>query len=366
MADASQDIYRLREKDRSDFERGRDLPDQDEWLRRTSRNRIATASFIVGILVFLGILVAIILFQQRMLRAARKRAAAAAPLAEAIQPVPAPAARVAVNASDRMLFDEFQDLVPEKLPEEGDIPLTAGWVKQAAYHLNRGEAAYRSDRWREAIASYTKAARILPGVDGIAGSLGLCHLRLEQYAEAAERFGEEIRHGGETAALLNNLGVAQMGQDAYADAEANFLRATERDPDYAPAQYNLGLLQYRGERMADAEHTFARAADLDPQNADIANMRAMALMKLDRWAEAAAVLEANVERTPDVPVVFFRLAEALAHAGKPDAALAALRKAVALLDPRTALARLNQKEFDLLREQEDFQALVMELGRPPT
>lgn len=117
--------------------------------------------------------------------------------------------------------------------------------------------------------------------------------------------------------------------------------------------------------MAAAAEGFREFLKRNPEDFDAVHMLAIALIRLEKWSEAVALLRESVRRWPDVPPVRFRLAQALAADGQGDAAIEALREGVAMIDPARALVWLSRPDFDLLRQREDFQQLIQNLPSRP-
>ncbi len=358
------DIYRAREKGRPVIEQPV-VGNADVGARALLlRHRVSVVLFALLILAFVGLLIGIIAYQQKQIIQQRQAAREAAPVPEATaSEVLSPALyTVEVDPSGRLILDDLaaDELTP--LPEDGSAPpLTIRWVKEAATYLRQAERAYETRDWRAAARAYQNALQVLPGLTDVPERLGLCQLRLEDYAAAEARFAARAAVQPDSASLWNNLGVARLGQKKFAEAEAALLKAIEAKPSYVPARQNLALLYFRKDDMAKAADLFKRSLQDNTATVDMVHMYAVALLKLERWEEAAQMLEESTRRFEQAAPVQFRLAEALSHAGRPVPAMEALRKGVSLLDPRGALVWLTRNEFNLLRPREDFQKLVIEL-----
>jgi tetratricopeptide (TPR) repeat protein len=363
MPSRSRDIYGSRERAGKPAAERRATPKEEaDWIRQTSRNRWSTLVFAAAFLLFLGIFVTIILFQQRMIRAAREAAESITHAPLPLDDTPRPP-MLTLDPEGRLVLDELADLVAAvPADEEGPYPFTAHWVQQAAVQLRLAESAYRSSEWRTALAHYRNAVRILPGIEGLATTMGICALRMRDFEEAERILAAEIERGGEPRApLWSNLAVAQMGQERFEEASRTLARAMEEDPAYAPARQNLAVLRYRSGDFEGAAEAFGEAAAMVPLNAEHAHLHAVVLLRLERWREAAEVLRESGERFPDAAPIHFRRAEALARTDADADALAALRQAVALVDARRAMVWISRSAFDPLRAHPDFQELVMEL-----
>ena len=363
MPSRSRDIYGSREHAKQPVTARRATPtDEAEWIRKTSRSRWSFLGFAVAFLLFLGIFATIIFFQQRMIQAAREAAESVAHEPLAIDDTPR-APMLTLDPEGRLVLDELADLAAAvPADEEGPYPFTAHWVQQAAVQLRLADSAYRNSEWRTALVHYKNALRILPGIEGLAATMGICALRLRDFEEAERIFAAELdQGGGPRAPLWSNLAVAQMGQARFEEAARSLARAMEDDPAYAPARQNLAVLRYRSDDFEGAAEAFGEAAAMAPLNAEHAHLHAVVLLRLERWHDAAEVLRDSGERFPDAAPIHFRRAEALARTDATADALVALHRATALVDARRAMVWISRSAFDPLRSHPDFQQLVTDL-----
>ncbi len=365
MPTRSRDIYGTRERTRPE-EPPPPAMDEATWLRKTSRNRWSVAIAVAAFILFAVIFAVILLVQRQMLQAARRAAESPAthdPLPVEVTPRPP---LLTIDPEGQLVLDELADLAAALPPDEdGPYPLTPHWIQQAAIQLRLADAAYGNGEWRAALTHYRAAVRILPGIEGLAATMGICALRLRDFEEAERIFTQALETEEERrAALLNNLAVARMGREHYAEAREAIAEAIAEDPEYAPARQNLGVLHFRTGDMEAAAEAFAEAAEVAPLGAEHIHVYAVTLLRLERWAEAAEVLRQSGERYPDAAPIHFRRAEALARKPDPAGAIEALRRAVSLVDPPRAMLWLSRSGYDPLREQPEFQQIVSELTQP--
>lgn len=360
MNDEPKDIYRSREKERPVLDERSQAEADERWLRAT-QERWKTALLVTMLVLLVGVLIGVIYYQTMVIRGARGRETG---VDGAARPAPTGVynASVDIGPEGRLVLDELADVAPDVVPENGVAALTPHWIKQAAIHLRQGERAYEESEWASALRSFENVRRILPDIERINEWIGLCHLRLKNYEKAGEVFALLSARQPKSAPLLSNLGVARLGQDRRDEAAADFRKAIALAPDYSPARQNLGLLHFRAGAMDAAAQSFKKVVRSDPRNSEAALMYAVALLKLGRWAEGAAVLEETTRTSPSAPA-YFRLAEAQARMGAPDAAMKALQRALDLVDGRQALVWLNRSEFDPLRKRPDFQKHVADLSQ---
>ncbi len=357
MKETPRDFYSARERERPVLDERRQAEAEERWYRAI-QEQWKTAVLVAILLAFAGVLVGVVYYQQRILARARAGARPLDPVQ--LAPQGTYSAPVGIDPEGRLVLDELGDVEPETPPVGGVAVLTPHWVKQAAIRLRHGERAYEEGDWGGALRAYEEVRRILPGIERLDESIGLCHLRLKDYPKAEGVFSALAARNPGSAPLLNNLGVAQMGQNRTELAAQTFQKALDIDPAYGPARQNLGLLHYRSGEMGRAAEALAEVVRNAPQNAEASLMYAVALLKLSRWAEAAGVLEEAARVTPSAPVLF-RLAEARAHTGNPDDAMRTLQRGVDMVDARAALVWLNRAEFDPLRNRPDFQKLAGDL-----
>lgn len=363
MEKQPQDIYSSREK-RDPEPPGR--PDSAmRWIRAIEQPWSAVVTFIL-LLLLVGILAAVVYRQHRGLERMRESRSLDRPVMTSVFDLPAPP--MAVDEQGRILLDELSDIGAVSLPRDGVKSLSASWVIQAALRLRQAERAVELGDWSAALAAYEDARRILPGIDHLEESIGLCHLRLKQY-DRAEAVFSALSERAKSAGLLNNLGVSLMGQDKTDRAETALREAVAADPEYLPARQNLGLLFHRTGDMAQAVETLADAIHVGADNHEIRLMYAATLLTLGRWKDGASVLEELAKSIPTAPVLF-HLSAARLRMGQTNAALKAMREGLNLVDARAAAQWIERPEFDALREHPEFVRMATDLApttpRTPT
>lgn len=361
MAHPSQDIYRSREKKRDLL--AADKPNQSiaSWLKKSSRNPWSIVGLVVFVFVFFGVFTFIVVNRQRLLKQAETEGTPALipeakPAVRAIYPLD-------LDPSSVFTESEFNDLDTRVIPDGGAIRLTPDWVKQAGLNVRQAEAAFEEKNWASVVLHYERARAILPAMQGIDRWIGLAQLHMKSYTAAEASFLAEVAREPGQAGLHNNLGVARFGQGQAKTAELDFLEALRLEPGYAPAQRNLALLFYQTGRMTEAVEALDLSLITAPEDLELQHMKAVALIRLERWKDASVLLEAVAVKYPDVVPMLFRLAEVRAHLADSGDPMEALKRATALTDARRALVWINRSAFDPLRDRPEFQALVLELSQ---
>ncbi len=363
MKNVRQDIYGTDRRKRDAqvlSETSREHLFDKPWADAMQRQRRAT--FILAAITVLIILAITGIAVQQYVGITKQSSSSPAPASARRIVAPPSPLDLNVDVQTQFLMDELSEKPASSIPENGDLPLSVQWVKQAAFYLVQAEKANREERYDDALDSYQKALLIYPNLEGVHRSLGLIYLVKKDYKPAAEMFERVAQEEDMTFGLANNLGVAYLALEDYKRAETNFLIATRLDPKYPLAYFNLATLYMRTSNPTNAAVYFGKYLDLKPDDISAAQSYAMVLVQLQRWERAAELLTAIARATPDVAPIHFRLAEALSHTGKNTPAVESLRRGTALVDARKALSWLSQPEFDLLRNDPGFKQLLSELA----
>lgn len=158
--------------------------------------------------------------------------------------------------------------------------------------------------------------------------------------------------------LLNSLGVCHGRLGNSAEALETFQRIAELDPGNMMAHYNLGYTHLLAGRLPEAEHSLARAAELDPDNFETLFHLGKAALELGHLDRALPALKRAGEMENTRPAVFRLLGEALMLAHDHQGALAAFKKAVkAAPNDAYALSALGALFVDLANDLEVARSL---------
>lgn len=269
------------------------------------------------------------------------------------------------DGSDSPLFgiEDLLDIKAVPIPDGGNLPISARWVKQAGFHLASGDRAFQEHDYGNALSHYNKALLIYPDLHEVHRYIGLIHLQKKRYQEAAEAFEVAVHFDPTSAGLINNLGVAYLAMDDTENAKENFSKSVTLAPEYTLAHYNLASLYYRLNDYELAAEHFATHNNLDATNLEASQMYANSLIQLKRWIEAVELLEEIARSTPDTAPVHFRLAQSLSMTEQYDKAFLALQRGVDLVDSRKALSWLSRNDFDALRNKPNFKRIIDALSR---
>lgn len=113
----------------------------------------------------------------------------------------------------------------------------------------------------------------------------------------------------------------KLSQDKREEALADYEAALRILPNHGPTLYQIGRIHLESEAHGQAEDFARRAVEADPNNVWYPRLQADALTRLNRPADAAAVLEAAARKFPDELDLKFQLSESLIASQQYDKAL---------------------------------------------
>jgi tetratricopeptide (TPR) repeat protein len=359
MDPLSHSVYNVRDKVASpggEPVAGAPQAPEGHWAETQRQLRRQTLLFVLTVMVSGLLIVVVTTYYYLQISESRQNAR---PVRRTLERPSSPL-RFEVDAQTMYLLEELP--VPSGTVTSDDLPLSASSIKQATYYLVSAEKAAKQDRNEDALNGYQQVARIFPDILGVQGQIGLLAIRLKQYAVAAEAFEKASRESPMTSSMANNLGVAYLGMEDFDKAEAAFKTATRMNSQYAMAYFNLATLYLRRGQPDKASQFFEEYMTLQPGDTMAGQTYALILIQLEQWDHAATLLQQIARVAPDVAPIHFRLAQALSHGPDREAAVAALKRAIALVDPRQALSWMSRPEFNLLRNDPAFQEILLELG----
>jgi tetratricopeptide (TPR) repeat protein len=179
-------------------------------------------------------------------------------------------------------------------------------VTRAFRHARQADELAGRAAWEAAAAEYAKAVALRPDA-ALHQRLGGCYLRLERLVPAQQQFEKAVRLNAEDADAWHGLGVAQHRLGRFGKAVDAYQRALKVRPEWSLARRNLASAQLDRAELLPA----------------IGNYR-------DAYRASATILEtadpASV-KVRDAGLQHYIFARVYAAEGKPDLALASLKKA---------------------------------------
>ncbi len=270
--------------------------------------------------------------------------------------------RHSLPAEAQWVLDLHRNYADPTWNGEGERPFNVLWLKKAAYNIILAEQAVElgksnKDAYNQAAQYYEQALEIVPDLEGVKVPLGMIYFKLGQLDKALALL-EGAPDRDLTYDILNNLGAACIEAKAYERAEEYLKRSLDLKPTYAEALKNLALLYKQTDRPEDATRAYEQFLDQRPLDSATRYDFALYLTKVGNWQLAAQQLRDLTKQVTNDHTMYFLLARAENKLGNTDAATDALRRGIQLVDPKLAIAWMDDAEFDQLRNTEEFQALM--------
>jgi tetratricopeptide (TPR) repeat protein len=131
-------------------------------------------------------------------------------------------------------------------------------------HGALGNAAFKENRFDDAIREYSEARRLNPGYAQWASNLGVVLDRVGRKEEAREQFEAALAIDPHHAEAHHHLGLQLANEGKLEEAVAHFEASLRGNPDQYMVHYNLGVARKMQGRRAEAIAAFERSLDLQP------------------------------------------------------------------------------------------------------
>jgi tetratricopeptide (TPR) repeat protein len=170
--------------------------------------------------------------------------------------------------------------------------------------------------------------------------------------EAEAAWNEHIRKHGATAEVLANLGALFARRERYVEAVQQYKAALKLNPGLAPLHLNLGLAHLKQGQLTLAISEFDQFLEAQPGHRQAQQLRAMALLEAERYADAEAQYRALASNDP---AVLLGLGTALLRQNKAAEARAVLEPMLGDNSPEVQFVMAQM----LLQEARVDEALVV-------
>jgi tetratricopeptide (TPR) repeat protein len=164
---------------------------------------------------------------------------------------------------------------------------------------------------------------------------------------------------GSSTASLYEAGLAHMMAGRFLDAQVCCQQALAADPNHADALHLMGLLCCRAQQFDHAIAWIERAIRQNPKTDYLSNL-GNALQQAGRLDDALQVFDKTIQRKPDDPLLWCRLAAILVALGRNAEALLSFQHALKL-DPQHWQAAYHCGE--LLHGSERFEEALSYFNR---
>ena len=279
--------------------------------------------------------------------------------------------------------------------ERGFLEILAASPDHVDSLLNLGVVYARTGRLENAVTEYLRVEELQPGSPRVLQNLTMAYLKQEAYANALAVFSRLMAIDPQTpiardTRLVHRLLAGYLGQNPerervaavqefltkfppataslvrcklyaerehFEEATAECRRALRLEPDLPGGHLALArILVEQSDPAAGKE--LAAAIREDPADAESLYDLGVALLRVDRAAEAAVYLERSTQLEPRMWAGFFQLGRARLRLHQPVAAVAPLRKATELKpDSFSAFYLLGRALIDAGRADEGHRVM---------
>jgi tetratricopeptide (TPR) repeat protein len=177
----------------------------------------------------------------------------------------------------------------------------------------QGNKALAEGRYADAIKAYEQMVATADEGDPIPRiHLGIAMAQGGDLTGAIEQYQQVLRLTPSSAVAHYNLGVLSLELKSEDEAREHFNAALALDPGFKSAHFQLANLLMRDGHFTEAVSHYARAMELGLDNEFVRLMRAMALVRTRRYAEAKVELDDGVAALPESADLTLALARLLA------------------------------------------------------
>lgn len=204
--------------------------------------------------------------------------------------------------------------------------------------LQRGLLLFQQSRFEQAETELRQALGADPHDAYPHALLALCLTERKRFDEATNEARQAIHLSPDFSLAHYAHARVLFDRNHYPEAQAAIEEAIRLDSTDADFFSLLATIHLNQKRWQPALNAAEQGLQFDPEHIGCTNLRAMAMVKLGRRAEAGATIDAALARNPDDPVTHANQGWTLLEKGEPKKALEHFREALRL-DPMNDWAR---------------------------
>lgn len=225
--------------------------------------------------------------------------------------------------------------------------------------MNEAMQAYTREDCRESIRLFTSAVQAEEH-PALYNGLGMAQMQCGQAQDAVENLQKAVTLAPNSAALLSNLGTAYFALGDDRNAERRFDAALKLNSMNAEALVGKAGVLLRQKRPSEALATLGKIRGPEANAPEVRYNRALALYDLDLATDAENSLNDYLNEYPNDAEALNALGVILLRAGKTDAALQNLNKAIQL-KPEEGVYYYNRSAVQ--KKKKAFQAAEQDCTR---
>jgi tetratricopeptide (TPR) repeat protein len=232
-----------------------------------------------------------------------------------------------------------------------------------AFYERQGQACYGQGDYATALLYFNRAMALQTDEGRLHHWRGRTNLALGDYAAARAGLEQALALDFARPETYFDLATACYYLADYQVCLAHLTNYIELEPDSATAYNNRGLTHAKLGHYEQALADYAQAIQLNPQDATAYNNRGLTHAKLGHYEQALADYAQAIQLNPQDASAYYNTACAYARQQNVEAALPPLRRALEL-DPRETLNSIpGDSDFDAIRPDPRFQALLAEFSK---
>ena len=205
-------------------------------------------------------------------------------------------------------------------------------------HLERALLLYQQSRHDLAETELRQALAAEPQDAYAHALLGLCLAHRESFQEATDEVRQAIHLAPDFSFAHFAHARVLYDRNRFAEALPAINEAIRLEPENADQFALLSNIQLQERRWRDALSAAEHGLQFDPEHVGCTNLRAMAMVKLGRRAEAGKTIDAALSKSPDNSLTHANQGWTLLEKGDPKKAAEHFREALRL-NPQNEWAR---------------------------
>ncbi|GJM35765.1 MAG: hypothetical protein DHS20C18_47660 [Saprospiraceae bacterium] len=210
-------------------------------------------------------------------------------------------------------------------------------------HLERGRVLLMQNRPKDAEKEFQKALADDPQ-DAIAMALmAECYMESNRYPDALDMAKNAVHEEPEIPFLYYVLAKSQYYNKRIKDARQTIASGLEMDPENADFYMMLANVEFYEDKWEAALQAAQNGLALEPDSVNLINLRAQALVRLNRKEEAAITMDEALRKAPEDSYSHANKGWIAMERGEFDNAVLHFREALKL-NPTNNYARSGLKE----------------------
>ncbi|MEK6284909.1 MAG: tetratricopeptide repeat protein [Acidobacteriota bacterium] len=209
--------------------------------------------------------------------------------------------------------------------------------------------------WADSYSLWSNVARVRPAYWAAYYNVGLALLDAKRFDEARAALERATALKPDEPNVLDALGRAYDGMGDSSNAVTSFKRAIQIDDGMFESFNNLGTVYLNSGDNARAEEQFSAALRLMPGAIAPRFNLGICYKRQGRYLDAAREFERIVESSEADAGVYYELGSAYEHIGRRTEAAEKYRRGLAMAEPKSLQAELNEGLARLQRESSGAQ-----------